>query len=631
MLKCLKYEWYKLLSQKIFSVLIIICMVLSVPLLGYEAKKQTDIGADIGVTQAEYDSYLEEIKDVASRQGSVSIFRNSEDTFSSRNIIKTADDMAKMSDVKIKSDNSAVNLFFDFGYAVEIIILIISVVSVYIIFFKEKEDGLYSLIKTMPNGNTNTYFGKICVLFGVSFFVQLLFSVLSLFVIMKFGGFGDLGRSVQSVSAFMSCGIKCSVFEMMLLIFILRVVGTFLVSLVFSVIALKVKNPVLFIFVNLCIIGLSILCTFIPYQSALSFFKYVNLVCIFAPVRYISSYKNLDIFGYPVNLVLIMAVVIFAAVVLLTVIGMTTFKKKELVSKKIKFKLPKIRFNSMNSCKSVFLFEMYKTGFTNKAVLILLIFAVVLSVKVASTEYYRSPEDYYYSNYIEILQGELTQEKIDYIEKEKQKIEESERAAEVLNNQYDSGEINYIDYQNGLKENEFSENRKSAFARILNQYEYIKENPNAHFVYEAGFKKLFNIGEANKYFGLVNFISMILLIVICSAFTVPLEYKSGMARILNCTVKGTKITRRNKRLSAVLYAFMFSLVSCLGNLLVIYKNYGVNNISSPLCSIQELHMFANIPIIGGLIIKFTCICLLGIAMSIFTIYISEKVTKRYLQ
>lgn len=630
MLKCLKYEWYKLFSQKIFSALIIICMVLSFPLLGYEAKKQTDIGAGIGVTQAEYDEYLQDIQNTAKRQGSVSIFRNDEDTFSSRNIIKTADEMAKMSDVEIKSDNSGVQLFFNRGYA-EIIVLLISVLSVYIIFFKEKEDGLYSLIKTMPNGNTNTYFSKICVLLGVNLIVQLLFSVLSLLLILKFGGFGDLGRSVQSVSTFMTCGIKCCVFEMMLLIFVLRVIGTFTVSLVFSVIALKVKNPVLFIFVDLSITALSILCTFIPYQSALSFFKYVNLVCVFDPARYISAYKNLDIFGYPVNLFFVIAVIIFAAVVLLTVTGMTIFKKKELVSKKIKIKNPIKNFNLMNNCKSVFLFEMYKTGFTNKAVLILLIFAVILSIKVVNTDYYRSPEDYYYSNYIEILNGELTQEKIDYIETEKKKIEEAERAAEVINNQYDSGEINYIDYQNGLKENEFSENRKSAFGRILNQYEYIKENPNAHFVYEIGYKKLFNIGEENKSFGLVNFISLLLLITICSAFTVPLEYKSGMARILNCTVKGTKVTRRHKRLSSVLYAVMFSFVSCSGNLLVIYKNYGLDNISSPLCSIQELHSFPNISIFGGLIVKFTCVCLFGIAISMLTVFVSEKIMKRYLQ
>lgn len=630
MLKCLKYEWYKLLSQKIFSVIIIACILLSVPFLHYTAEKQAESGLKTGVTQVEYNSYLEEIENAAARQGSVSIFQNSEDTFSSRNIIKTADDMDKMSDVIIKSNDSGVNLFFDRGY-VEIIVLMLSVLSAYIIFFKEKEDGLYSLIKTMPNGNKNTFFSKICALFGVSFAVQLLVSVLSLFVILKFGGFGDLERSVQSVHSFMSCGIKCSVWEMMLLIFVLRIIGTFLVSLVFSVIALKVNNPVWFIFVDLCVIGLSILCTFIPYQSVLSFFKYVNLVYVFDPARYISSYKNLDVLGYPINLVLIMAVVIFAAILLLTIIGMTIFKKKELVSQKIKIKNPFKNLSAMNHCKSIFAFEMYKSGFVNKTVLILLIFTSFLAVMVLNTEYYRSPEDYYYSNYIEILNGELTQEKIDYIENEKQKIKEADEAAKILNEQYDSGKIGIADLQNGLKENEYSENRKSAFQRILNQYEYIKENPNAHFVYEAGFEKLFNVGEGNKSFGLINFISMMLLIVICSSFIVPLEYKSGMARILNCTVKGTKVTKSAKRLSAALYALMFSLISCLGNLLVIYKNYGLNNISSPLCSIEEFSQFQNITILSGMFIKFSCVCFVGIVTAVFTIIISEEIVKSSLQ
>lgn len=630
MMKCLKYEWYKLLSQKIFSVSLAVCILLSAPLLYYTAEKQAESGANIGVTQAEYDAYLAEIENAAARQGSVSIFQNSEDTFSSRNIIKTADDMAKMSGVIIKSDNSGVQLFFDRGYA-EIIVLALSVLSVYIIFFKEKENNLYSLIKTTPNGNRSTYFAKTGVLFGGGFALELIFSALTLLIIPKFGGFGNLGRSVQSVPAFMSCDIKCSVFEMMLLIFALRVIGTFLASLVFSVIALKVKNPVLFIFADLCVTGLSILCTFIPHQSALSFFKYVNLVCIFDPARYISAYKNLDIFGFPVNSALITAAVIFAAILLLTVMGMTTFQKKELVSKKIKFKLPKMRRSGMNSCKSVFIFEMYKAGFTDKAILIFLIFTAILSVKAYTTEFYRGPEDYYYSNYIEILQGELTQEKVDYIENEKQKIKEADEAAQALNKQHNKGEISLEELQNRLKKYEYSENRKSAFARIENRYEYIKENPNAHFVYEAGFEKLFNVGEKNQFFGLANFTAMMLLIVICSSFIVPLEYKSGMARILNCTVKGTKVTKRVKRLSAALYALMFSLISCCGNLFVIYKNYGLNNASSPLCSIQEFSEFQSITILGGLLVKLACICLLGIAAAVFTTVITEKITKKSLQ
>lgn len=145
-------------------------------------------------------------------------------------------------------------------------------------------------------------------------------------------------------------------------------------------------------------------------------------------------------------------------------------------------------------------------------------------------------------------------------------------------------------------------------------------------------KKLFNVGEKNKLFALINFISMMLLLVICSSFIVPLEYKSGMVRILNCTVKGTKVTKRAKRLSTALYALMFSLISCFSDLLVIYKNYGLNNIFSPLCSIQEFSKFQTITVFGGLAAKFLCISLFSMAVSLFYgIYFRENYEKIFVE
>ena len=145
-------------------------------------------------------------------------------------------------------------------------------------------------------------------------------------------------------------------------------------------------------------------------------------------------------------------------------------------------------------------------------------------------------------------------------------------------------------------------------------------------------KKLFNVGERNKLFALINFISMMLLLVICSSFIIPLKYKSGMVRILNCTVKRTKVMKRVKRLSTALYVLMFSLISCFGDLLVIYKNYGLNNIYSPLCSIQEFSKFQTITVFGGLSAKFLCISLFSMAVSLFYgIYFRENYEKIFVE
>lgn len=629
MLKCLKYEAYKLLLYKTYLIIIFVCIIISVLLSNYQAETQLDNGLlNNCVTQDEYDSFLENIKASASEQGSVSIFKNDQQTFSSRNIKKTAKDMAKMEDIIISGSNDmGVNIIARFDY-IHIVILFVIIISVYIIFFKEKEDNLYFLIKTTPKGNSHTYIAKTCMLFAVSFITQLICFLSAFFVIIKYNGFGNLERSIQSVPLFMSCDMRLSVLELLVLIFVLRVVGTFIFSLVVSLIALIIKNPILFIFITLFALAINVLLTLIPYQSPISFLKYINLIYIFDPVELISSYRNLNILGYPVNIKLIIMIVMPAILFLSTIIGLERFKKKELVSKKISIKKPIKHFSIMDNCKSIYFFELYKIGFVNKATIILLAFMLFHSVNIINTEYYKSPDNYYYANYIDILGGELNETKIAYIEKEKEKIEESESAVATLNEQYNKGEISLAQLQKELNKKQFTVNRQLAFRQVLNQYEYILENPKAQFIYEAGYEKLFNIGDDNKYYGLVDFLTLLVLIVLCSAGVSPVEYKSGMLRILNTTPNGTIVTMLNKMLASITFSTMLFVISCLGKVLIIYKNYGYKNILSPLCSIQEFSAIQNISLLGGLIIKFTCMYIFCISITVLTTVVSSKLLKK---
>lgn len=612
-----------------YLIITLICMIISILLLNNEANVQLKLGENSsGVTQSEYATYLEDIQELATKQGTVSIFQNEEQSFSSRNIRKTAIDMKKMQDVVIESNNDiGVNLVVESTY-VKFVVMFMMIFAVYIIFFKEK-DGIYLLIKTMPNGNKNTYISKIFVLLINSFIINLILLLITAFVASKYGGYGDVLRSIQSVRFFISCDIKCNVLEMLILLFFLRFIGAFTFSLFVSALALKINNSILFIFTTLISIAANYLLTLIPYQSGFVILKYLNLIHMFDPCESFSTYKNINILNYPINLKYILIFAIFIIITVIFKIGLTVFKKNDLTAKKINIKKYLKCINAMEACKSVFTFELYKTSFLNKAIIILIVFIAIEMIVAVNIEYYKSPEDYYYSNYIDILQGELTEDKIDYIENEKNEIAEAEQRIVVLNERYDNGDISLTQLQNELKRNQYSENRKSAFQKILSQYEYIIENPNAQFIYETGYEKIFNVGEDNKFFGFADFGVILTLIALFSISTILLENKSGMNVILNSTPSGTKKTIISKFLVSVLYTMSLVLITFTEQLFIIYKNYGLKNVTAPLCSLQKFACVQNLTIIAALIVKLLlicCLCFLATALFLWTTY---KIVKKH--
>lgn len=629
MLKCLKFEMYKLMSYKTYPIVLAICIILTISLLNNEAKMQLVANeSNISVTQDEYNDFLEKIENSASEQGKVSIFQSDKHSFSSRNIEKTAKDMRKMQDIVIESDNDiGINIVKESIYP-QIITMFIMIMAVYIVFFKEKEVGIYPLIKTTSNGNTNTYIAKILILLINSFFIQLMLFGVSMIVLLKYGGYGDLERSIQSVRSFMYCDIKCNIIEMLTIVFLLRFVGAFVFSLCVAAIALKTSNSILFVFTTLFSIALNYILTLIPDQSAYVFFKHINLINIFDPCVIFSVYRNINILSYPVNVKTIIILLFFVVAVVNFMFGLMVFKRRELVAKKINVKKYLLKFKIMENCKSIFLFELYKLSFINKVAFVLLIFIVVGIVSVFNIEYYKSPQDYYYGNYIEVLQGELTEEKIKYIEDENKKIEDAEQAIYALNEKYNNGEISLAQLQNGLKQKQVSENRKMAFKRILLQYEHIISNPEAQFIYDTGYKKLFNIGEDNQHFGWNSLIIMFVLIVLCSSGTFTVESKKGMSTILASTPNGTKKTMKNKIVVSFLHITVLFFATCFDQLLIIKLNYGINDLTAPLCSLQEVVHMPNVSILSAIIIKYLVIYMLCICITVFSLFVSNIRSKK---
>ena len=101
----------------------------------------------------------------------------------------------------------------------------------------------------------------------------------------------------------------------------------------------------------------------------------------------------------------------------------------------------------------------------------------------------------FYKNYMDILGGDPTPEKETLINYTIEEYDKAEAHLALINKRIENGEITNIEgmilklpYEDILATRE-------VFKRIEEKYDYIKENPEASFVYDTGYNKLFRVNR----------------------------------------------------------------------------------------------------------------------------------------
>ncbi len=551
----------------------------------------------------QYHDYLDNIQKMADTLGSVSIFEK-QTNFSAENIQKTAYDMAKMKDVSITPGAQKGVLLFTHHTSTDIFALLILFVIVYFIFFDEKENGLFSLTKTTPFGITQTYFAKLWALLFCMFMLWIkLYGITAGFAITQYG-LGDVWRSIQSVGAFQGSNVRVSVLGMLCLSFVSRIAGSFLVGLIFMLFTTKTKHAVLLSGLSVLAVGFNFLLTNISPQSAFSVFRYSNLYTLFNPCSVLAEYENINAFGMPLNTKTLL--LLFGAAVLGMSIatGFVLYRKDFDSSKALHLpRLFKPRFAMKYT--SLIGMEFHKMRLLNKALILIVAYAVFQGIWVSNFDYYRGPEEHYYANYMSVLQGEINNDKIKFIQEEKESLERLEAQSTLLNEAYANGAISYADLQDGLRENTVSLYRQNAFQRVYAQYEYITEHPQAHFVYDSGYTLLLGVAEEQQDFWLLSAVLLCAMMILCIGNVFAQEHSSGMIALLRTTKRGVRPTITTKIIVASIVVTVLFLLSYIPLLSVILSRYGCEALSSPLSSIPAFAEVAHSSILGGVLIVFT--------------------------
>ena len=574
----------------------------------------------------EYEKTINNILERADNLETLSIFKESQDSFSNKNIKDTANQYSKMKDIQLNYQLSkGIDSFTKTSVTDIFIVLLVFVISS-IIVFEEKEKNLFTLIKSTKNGRTKTIISKIAVLLISVVAISLIMYLVNFIYYGIRIGYGDLGTSLQSINSFMYSTLKINIWQYLIIFIFTKIAVYFLISLIILLISIIAKNNfttyLVFILVFMISFGLY---TGIDPNSKYNFFRYINMLNLLEVNGMYNTYMNLKIFGIMQNLLtlaLIFAIILSVSLVIGNIILFSRKRDLQIRENNILSKIKSFSFTKYKVSTKVFTNELYKLFITNKVVILLIIFALFQIYNFNNTNRTLSFNENIYKNYMEVLEGKLTDDKEVFIKTEQNKYKQAEESIANIENLVISGEISKIEAKKYKEPYEEILSTKEIFSKVEEKYAYIKNNSKAEFVYDTGYNELLRVWDKSF---IESDISLIIISIISFTSIFVMEYKTGIISILNTTPKGRKHTSKTKVAVCVIASVSIFIISIIPEIFKISQVYGFSGIDSSIVSLEHFRTLSpHISILGYIVIMYAARLIMLTSIMLLILWISLK-------
>lgn len=573
-----------------------------------------------------YKLSITEILEKADNLETISIFQESQDEFSEKNIKDTAKNYEKMLNTKLEFIPSrGMDSFTKMGVTDIFIVLMIFVIST-IIIYEEKEKNLFPLIKSTKNGRGKTIFAKITAIFIFIIAISLIMYGINFIYYGITIGYGNLSANLQSINTFIYSTLQISIGGYIRLFLITKIIVFFIISLIILLVSNLAKNNASNYITLILIFGISfLLYKTIDPISKYNVFRVINIINLMEVNEIYKTYRNLNIMG---NMQNVLHLSLFFAIILLLLfsfINVWIFTKKKdlgLAENRLLKRLKSITIIKPRIFTKIFWCEFYKIMVINKVWMILLLFAIFQIYSLSNVNKNISFSENTYKNYMKTFSGKLTDEKEKIIKEEKEKFEKARLAIENIDEQVQNGEITKeaaIKFKEPYDEILSTED---IFSRIIEQYEYIKENPKAEFVYDTGYKQILRV---NKRAFLESDVYLIVMAIMSFSVIFVMEYKTGMNKILNTTPKGKSTTTKAKIGVCFITSIIIFMISIIPEIIKIGQIYEFDNITASITSISCFrNLYSGINILEFIILNYLVRFIIFISIVLFILWISLK-------
>ncbi len=534
-----------------------------------------------------YGEYLHSIQENKDTLSGMSIFGGeSQDTYSSRNLQKSAADYEGLTDSNIRFTPSKGMTSAMQSIWIDLLLVLGMMLFVGSLITEEKEKKLFFITRSTRHGVLHSMAAKLAALLIHCALLTALFYTVSIVFFGMSAGWFDPGASLQSIAAYTESCLPISIPGYILLSVLTKAFVLFGIGTVLTVFCIGSGIAVVPFLAGAGIIGISALLYYlIPAGSIFSMYKYLSPVGLMKTENLYGGYLNFNLFGYPVSrlsLSLGLMLLICAA----GVIGsLLLFSRTQSLAVK-KLRLPiSIPFRPHTN---LFRHESYKLLITDRAFLILLLFAALLAYQILDRTYTPSVGEQYYQSIMAELEGKLTDEKESLILSEKARYEEALQKIEQIDEMVSAGELS-TDTADALKSQaNMTLAFYPAFQRVEVQYEHIQRD-GGNFVYDTGYLYLFGILE--DVFP-AHFLILSVGIIIAVSGAISMEYQTGSLFLIGATKAGKRKILFHKAVICALMAAVLTLIPILCSLYRISTVYPMHSLGAAIRDIPHFNGFA---------------------------------------
>lgn len=555
---------------------------------------------------AGYSQYLEQVQKQAETQSQTSIF-GKENTFSNRNLVRTASEFASILDVKVQFCASrGLSRWVDYEMA-DYLYLLLIILFVFA-FLEERHEGLWGVIRCCRDGRAKIGLQRVVILFSAAVLgVVLIYGINLVLALTILGGWQDLGCSIQSLSAFRTLTIHVTIGGWIVRYLLEKVicgvvVGLFLWCVLGSLTSIQYA---------LVVLGSTVaveyaLFAFLPVQSILNPVKYFNLFSYVRSVKLYTDYLNINLFGYPFGTrqLSLAALPVFLVVFLVWAISIQA-RKYPSGNRNILGKIA----NRWDTFLDVFRrrisiggWELYKSLFFQRALLIIFVI-ILVSGSLSYVNYNMSgiDNDRWVQAYLRDLQGPLRSDLPEYLASAREKTNGDAEMLSAL----DYVESYLADVQTRAEEGGYR-------AWVVHS--------------DSDYKAVY--GDSSVDHQRMNAAVAIMLLIFCSAPVAAFEQQSGVTRMLRSLKRGRGSVFLRKQIVVLVHTAVVFAAVYLREFSVFVQGFHPIDLASPVGNFRTMVAFPMPGLsIGKLmsliyVLRFVMLFLVGMMIQ----WISERVS-----
>lgn len=538
---------------------------------------------------AGYTAYLDTVQETAEKLSQSSLFSNP-NSYSHRNLIKTAERYLPLYDVEVTpGDSSGVKLALE-GHTTTVLLLFGMVLIVLNLTLTEREEGLLLLVKPTANGRGSMIGAKLVTMLLCLLFLTAAFYGMNLAISASLFGLGDLSLSIQSLDGYLTSPWQINVGQYISLYFGAKYLGAATVGMVFFLICILTKNRI-----AACVLGAAVLMVevglyvLIPMHSWLSVLRQMNLAAILNTAEFFSDYLTLNVFSFPVSIGVCSALACGLVLAGGSVLACRRWCREETVEPVRNRKSR--RFGSRVST-NLLGHEAYKLLVTCKGGVLLIVLLLVQVFSYSGMTAYALESEVWYQYYAELLAGDYSEENAAFLAEEQAFFDSVYLQQQEYYAMADRGEIS-LGYASFLASKiQPSSSREEGFYRAKAQYDYLQTQHDAgkqvQFVSTTGYDFLLDDLQSD----VMDAAKLGFVLAVCFSIYFTMEDTSGMMRlILPSPVGKQAVTRRKLTVCAV-----YLLLACGAAFLPrIVASLNIYPMVSPESAAASLQQFQNAP------------------------------------